>query len=304
MSVLTALVPLVPAVVAAVAAVLLLQGYRLLRSDGMGELDLGDLVLLHPEQRRAVLSRGPIGRLGGRLVPALRGLIGPSGVRWLHQQVRLAGSPDGATVDSVLASMGSWLVAVSPAVLLFAVQLNVAGLLLCGGVVAVMPLARLARARRLRRERMDRDLPDFLDILSVTVAAGVGFRPSLARVSGRFGGPLAEEITLTLNQILNGATRRQAFHALRQRNESEAMAQFVTAFLQAEELGAPLVETLRQIALDMRRTAAQRGRRRAARVAPRVTLVTVLVLLPGAVITIFVGFVVGAGNSLTRFFGS
>ena len=59
------------------------------------------------------------------------------------------------------------------------------------------------------------------------------------------------------------------------------MAQFVTAFLQAEELGAPLVDTLRQIALDMRRSAAAAGRRRAARVAPRVTLVTSWSSCPG-----------------------
>ena len=81
------------------------------------------------------------------------------------------------------------------------------------------------------------------------------------------------------------------------------MSQFVTAFLQAEELGAPIVETLRQIALDMRRTSSQLMRRRAARTSPRVTLVTSLVFVPGAVLTIFVGLYIGSGLQLGSIFG-
>ena len=69
------------------------------------------------------------------------------------------------------------------------------------------------------------------------------------------------------------------------------MHSFVTAFLQAEELGAPLAETLNQIAADMRRESAQRMRRRAAQTAPRVTLVTSLVLVPATLILVIVGLI-------------
>ena len=72
------------------------------------------------------------------------------------------------------------------------------------------------------------------------------------------------------------------------------MHRFVTAFLQAEELGAPLADTLNQIALDMRRESAQALRRKAAQTAPRVTLVTSLVLVPAALILVVVGLVLGA----------
>jgi tight adherence protein C len=98
---------------------------------------------------------------------------------------------------------------------------------------------------------------------------------------------------LTLNQIANGVSRRAAFTELRARNESEALAQFVTAFLQSEELGAPLAVTLNQIALEMRRSSAQRMRRKAAQAAPRVTLVTTVVLVPGAIVLIFAGMFLG-----------
>lgn len=291
---LSAVIPLIPALIAAFCLGLFFYGWRLLRSDHVAGLDVGDLVLLSGEERRRVAGSGPISRLADKLVPTLRGLIGPAGMRWLNRQVSLAGRPDGATADTVLRNAGVWLIILSPAVLIALLTVNILVLVLSVAVVIVMPLARISRARRLRQERLDRDLPDFLDILSVTVSAGVAFRPALLRVSQRYGGPLAEEMSLTLNQIANGASRRAAFTELRDRNESESLAQFVTAFLQSEELGAPLAETLSQIALEMRRSNAQRMRRKAAQTAPRVTLVTSLVLVPGTLVLIFVGLYLGS----------
>jgi len=292
-----------PALGAAAAVLLVATGWRLARSDSIEGLDVADLVLLRAEQRADVTGRGPLDRTAQRLVPVLRRLVGPAGIRWLQRQVDLAGRPDGATPDTVLRRAARWLVILSPAVALFAIGGNLLGVLLAALVVVVMPLAWLSRARRLRQERLDRDLPDFLDILSVTVSAGVAFRPALSRVAERFEGPLADEMVLTLNQIANGATRRDAFADLRRRNESEALAMFVTAFLQSEELGAPLAPTLDQIAADMRRDSAQRMRRKAARVAPRVTLVTSLVLVPGALVLVIVGIVLGSGVDFAELFG-
>ena len=293
-----------PAAAAAVAVLLVVTGWRLVRSDAIEGLDVADLVLLRGEQRDDAVGRGPLDRIAARLVPVLRRLVGPAGVRWIQRQVDLAGRPDGATADTVLRRAARWLVILSPALVLFLAGGNLLGVLLAVVVVVVMPLAGLSRARRLRQEQLDRDLPDFLDILSVTVSAGVAFRPALSRVSQRFEGrPLADEMVLTLNQIANGATRREAFADLRRRNESDALAMFVTAFLQSEELGAPLAPTLNQIAADMRRDSAQRMRRRAARVAPRVTLVTSLVLVPGALILVIVGIVLGSGVDFAELFG-
>ena len=293
---------LLPAAGAALAAVLFLVGWRMMRSDAIEGLDVGDLVLLRGEQRREVVGGGPLDALAGRLVPLLRRAAGPRGMRWIQRQVDLAGRPDGATADTVLRRGGRWLILLSPAIALFLLNGNLLGLALCLVVVVVMPGAWISRQRRLRQERLDRDLPDFLDILSVTVSAGVAFRPALGRVADRFGGPLAEEMQLTLDQIAAGAGRRQAFTDLRRRNESEALSQFVTAFLQSEELGAPLVQTLGQIASDMRRDSAQRLRRKAARVAPRVTLVTSLVLVPGALVLVIVGVVLGSGVDFAALF--
>ena len=111
------------------------------------------------------------------------------------------------------------------------------------------------RGRR-RQGQIDRDLPDFLDVLSVCVSAGIAFRPAMGRVAEAIGGPVAEEVQTALRQIALGAPRREAFQALRERNTSEALGTFVSAFLQAEELGVPLADALVDLA---RRHAPRRG---------------------------------------------
>ncbi|MGL4178357.1 MAG: type II secretion system F family protein, partial [Dermatophilaceae bacterium] len=232
-----------------------------------------------------------------------RAALPATSVAWLQRQINRAGRPAGTDVDSVLARGVIWLVIVSPAVVIFVLQGRLLPVLLAVAAIVVMPLARLSALGRKRRERIDRDLPDFLDVLAVTVSAGIGFRQALGVVAARFGGPLADEVTTTLQQIGTGASVRSAFRALRERNDSESMEEFTTAYLQAEELGAPLVDTLNQIAADMRRAAAQRHRQKAARIAPRVTLLTTIVMVPGAMILLVVGLYIGSDLDIGGFDG-
>lgn len=297
------LVILLPGLAVAAAVLLAAHGYRVLRADVAEGLALEDLTVLRPEQRRAAKGEAPIGRLATRLAPVVRRRLPRRAVEWLQDQVDYAGRPDGLNVDGLLRSILVWAIMIAPAALLFLVGGNLKGLVLCLVAPPVLPLSRLARQRRVRREAIDRDLPDFLDVLAVTVTAGVGFRAALSRVSERFGGPLAEEMQLALQQVQHGASVRDAFQRLRDRSDSEALSQFTTAFLQSDELGAPLVQALNQIAVDQRREHAQRERRKAARVAPRVTLVTTMVLVPATLILLLTGLVLGSGINLGSLFG-
>jgi tight adherence protein C len=294
---------LLPGLALAVAVVLALRGYRLLRTDPAEGLGLEELMILRPEAQRSARGEGPLGRIATRLAPLVRRRLPARAVEWLQTQVEYAGRPDGLTVDGVLRNGLVWAMIVSPMFFLFLAGGNLFGLALAVVAPVFMPLARLSRLRRVRTEALDRDLPDFLDVLAVTVTAGVGFRPALMRVSERFGGPLASEMQLALRQVQHGASLRGAFEQLRERSDSEALSQFVTAFLQSDELGAPLVEALSQIAVDQRREHAQRMRRKAAQIAPRVTLVTTIVLVPATLILLLVGIVLGADLDFGNLFG-
>ncbi|WP_114559449.1 type II secretion system F family protein [Desertihabitans aurantiacus] len=282
-----------PALGACGAFVVFLLGYRMVRARPSDYLDASDLVLLRDERRRES-RRSLLDRLSGALVPALRQLIGGATVRYLQRQIDHAGRPSGVSVDSLLRRVVLWALLMLPVTIIFLAAEQWLALLLVPVVVVVLPLMPVASQARRRRESIDRDLPDFLDVLAVTVTAGIAFRAALARVTDRFSGPISDEVRLTLDQLSHGASIRVAFAGMEQRSGSAAMKTFVTAFLQAEELGAPLVETLNQIARDMRRASAQAARRRAAQTAPRVTLVTSLVLVPATLLLILVGIVLGA----------
>jgi tight adherence protein C len=89
-----------------------------------------------------------------------------------------------------------------------------------------------------------------------------------------------------LQEMNVGASRRQTFVALRERSRSAAVGTFVTALLQAEELGVPLADALTGIASDVRREHAENVRQRAARAVPMVSLAVTMTILPGALILI------------------
>jgi len=288
-----ALLVLFAGVGAATAVVLLVVGLRWARSDALDILEVDDLQLLRKQQRKRAEGEGILARAARAQVPRLRRMLGTPRIAALQRRIDEAGRPGGLTVDLFLQQCAQWAIITLPLILLFLVQGNLLMIPLCLVVPVLLPLTRIAAEQRKRRERMERDLPDFLDVLAVTVMAGVTFRAALARVSARFDGPLSEEVTLTLHQIANGASVREAFDDMRRRSSSEPLSQFVSALLQSQELGAPLAESLNQIAEDIRRDSAQRQRQAAAKMSPRVTLVSSVVLLPAALIIVVVGLLLG-----------
>jgi tight adherence protein C len=260
-----------------------------------------------PLDRLAGRSGGPVARrrsLVARIVDALAARLGPRVAPSIRQSQRealarkldLAGRPGNLTVQRLI-GLKAALVALAAGLAALLVLMGGSPLLLLPalGLGWFGPDIWLSREGRLRQERIERDLPDFLDILAVTVRAGLGYRAALGRVAQALGGPIGEEMLTALRQMDLGATRRQAFVALRERNGSESLGGFVAAQLQAEELGVPLSEAIHEIADDMRRAAHQAARRRAARAAPRIALIVTTVVVPGSLILILVSMLLSSG---------
>lgn len=257
--------------------------------DPTEDLDLEAVSIEAPEKS----DNSAVGRwsrsLGSQLAASL-----PSGIsRWLQRQVDAAGRPDGMRVDDVLMQIAKWLLLTIPLALVLLLQGNVFIAALAVPLAFIMPLGKLTGAAQKRKQTIDRDLPSFLDVLAVTVSAGIAFRRALGMVADRFGGPIGEEVTTALAQIDNGASVRSAFKGMRTRSGAASMDEFVTAYLQAEELGAPLANSLNEIADEMRRSSAEAMKQRAAKVEPRVSLVTTVVMVPALLILILVGLVMG-----------
>ncbi|MFE7449672.1 DUF5936 domain-containing protein [Streptomyces griseus] len=278
-----------------------IHGIRMYRADAKLPGDLA-VALESGASRTSAVGSG-IDRLGIRWAPAVLRMMGPKAVNKKRRQIDLAGNPGGLTIDRYAARRAVYgaLGVLGAFSMLLRGQLFLALLMVAFGLFWVE--AGIWSAIRVRREHIERTLPDFLDVLAVVVSAGLGFRQALDRVAEKYEGPWSDELRITLRQMDMGVSRRQAFEELRRRNDSEQVAMFVTTLQQGEELGAPIVETLIQIANDMRRTDAQNARRKAARAVPKATFAVTTFLLPGTLLLLTVGFVYGADVDLTSLTG-
>jgi tight adherence protein C len=243
-------------------------------------------------------------RVARRFAPQALALISSKRREVIRRRIESAGRPGDMTLERYAGDKAASTVTFGTLGVLLAVMVGsplfVPTLAYFGWVR--IDLSLLARAKR-RQARIDRELPDFLDILAVTVSAGLGFRTALARVADALGGPLAEEVHTALQQMAYGISRRAAFEGIRDRNESQPLGQFMSALLQAEDLGAPLSDTLGSIASDLRREFAQNARTEAARAVPRVSVITAMVMVPGFVVLMGAALILRTGVNFGALFG-
>lgn len=161
----------------------------------------------------------------------------------------------------------------------------------CGGpiVFILLPLAGFFGPRlwlqskvKQRQQAINLALPDLLDMLAISVQAGMGFDQALREVNQRMRGPLHEEINRLLRELKLGEPRPKAFHRLIDRNTSEDLRLFIDALLQAEELGTPVAKTLTHQAEEIRIRRIQRAKELAGRASPQISLVTIFLVAPSA----------------------
>lgn len=274
----------------------------------MRELTMEELVAERRQASSAIKERvGPFTRfvdlLGSYSQKALQGVYGEGRVRKLAWRLRVAGRPAGLTTHTFLQREAGF-VTVGVIVLLLGALNDY--MVLGVGLFFLFSLwmhVWLLIVIRQRQGEIERDLPDFLDVFAVTVAAGLPFRPALRRVADEHNGALAEEIGWALREMQFGVPRRSALEGIRDRTPSDNVSAFVTALLQAEELGTPLEEALRQIAKEIRRAHAQQSRRAATRAQPKVSLVVTLLMVPGAIVLLGGSMLVTTFSGLPNGFG-
>lgn len=276
-----------------------LAGLRMLRSpvawDRFEPERLEDRVDAKPEKVSLVA------RASEALRPTALSFTSEASLRRYRRRLDSAGRPEGITVEDFLARRAVYVVALGGAGLL----LTLAGRPFMGTVVAAVGFLLqdlwLRRAATQRQAALERQLPDFLDILSITVEAGLGFQSAFRRVAAAFQGPLGEEVETALRQMELGVPRREAFEGLRQRNDSVVLDSFVVALRQAEELGAPLSDTLRSMADELREQWNQQARRRAAQSVPRVSIIVAFTLVPASLIMVVAAMLASSGTGTGAF---
>lgn len=258
--------------------------------------------------RRGANKRRPpltalLDQLGTLFGPGAAAALGPNRLERIDAQLDAAGRPGGLTAEGFAGRKATFALVLGLAGLAFAASDMLVPVFVLPLVGWFLPDLDLKGKAKDRQEEITRSLPDFLDVLSVTVSAGLDFRAALGRVSDSFAGPLSDEVRTALRQMALGESRRKALGELRRRNPSESLGEFITALQQAEDLGAPLTGALRDIAGDVRRSYAQEARRAASKVEPRLSVITTLTLIPASMIVIAVGFWVTNEIDLGGIFG-
>jgi tight adherence protein C len=159
----------------------------------------------------------------------------------------------------------------------------------------VMPL-RFVRERAKRRlDEIDYELPELIDLLIVTVEAGLGFVGSLQTASNRLEGPLGNELRLTLQEQNMGLSINEALMNMLARCDTPSMRSFVRSITQGETLGVSIGQIMRDLAGEMRRRRRASAQERAQKAPIKILFPLVFLIFPAM-------FVILLGPAIFQFF--
>ena len=159
-------------------------------------------------------------------------------------------------------------------------------MVLLPGIGALLPSSWLARKVQERKDAILNELPDVVDLLAISVEAGVGFEGALEIVCQHFDSPLAQELSRTLKEMELGLPRREALQNLKRRTEVPDLSNFVLALTQADALGMPIGRILHTQAGEMRSKRRARAREKAARLPVKILFPLVVFIFPAVLVVI------------------
>jgi tight adherence protein C len=222
------------------------------RLEGYQIQDVRDQEMLAPISERVV-------------APLLEGLTGvarrftPAGFgEGVAQKLVMAGNPPNLNVDKVLVLKLLGIVSVVLWIPLVVVLLHFTGFLAIVGVVVLWgaafmyPDVLISRKIEDHQKEISRKLPDILDLLVISVEAGLGFEQALDRTTIAVPGALSDEFRRMLHENPSGATRADALRAMAERTEVTELRAFIMAMLQADTFGVSISRLLRSQADEMR----------------------------------------------------
>ena len=169
---------------------------------------------------------------------------------------------------------------------------------LFGLVCFLVPRFLLNRRAAARRAEISDALPDALDLLAVTVEAGLGLYGAIARLVECTNGALADEFALVLTELRVGESSERALKRMAQRLDTPEVTSFVRSLLQGEQLGLSLGQTLRNLADDSRRRRRSHAEEAAAKAPIKMLFPAALFIFPALFMVILGPAVLELGKYL------
>jgi tight adherence protein C len=154
------------------------------------------------------------------------------------------------------------------------------------GIGFIAPDFVVSGKARSRKDRIRAELPDALDLMAVSVEAGMGFDGALSKLTEHMDGPLSDEFALTLGEIRIGESRQDALKKLADRNSTPELSSFVRSIIQADQLGISLGRILRVQATDSRLKRQAAAEEKAMKAPIKMLFPTVLFIFPAMFLVI------------------
>ncbi len=215
-----------------------------------------------------------------------RRLTGADKAERIRHKLDLAGNPRDLSVDrivslKVMAAVVLALCGIAYALLISADPLIYLVLGVGGALIGfVAPDLWLYQKAYDRSEEIRRTLADAVDLLTISVEAGLGFDAAVQQVSRNTGGPLAEEFSRVLREMQLGKGRSEALRGLAERTNVDDLKTFVGAMVQADAFGISISQVLRVQSAEMRVKRRQHAEKRAQQVPVKIMIPLILCVLP------------------------
>jgi tight adherence protein C len=149
-----------------------------------------------------------------------------------------------------------------------------------------LPIGVISNRGEARQKAIQRALPDTLDLLQVSVEAGLGFDMALKKVTQQMKGPLSEEIRRALDEIRMGGLREDALRGIARRTGVRDLSSFISAVIQSEELGSNIANTLKAQADYMRQKRRQKAEETAMKAPVKLVFPLVFFVFPALFVVI------------------
>jgi tight adherence protein C len=224
----------------------------------MRAIESYELVDVREQEMLESVTDRLVAPFGRKLLEVARNLTPVCYIEKLKRNIVLAGNPPGYEVDRLLvwkvlgAASGIGWILLAYVLLSGHMLLMVLTVAFTWGLSVFGPDVVLSQHITKRRLEIQRRMPDTLDLLVISVEAGLGFEQALDRTATTVPGPLSEELRRMLQETRMGASRADALRALDERTNVEELRTFIVAMLQADSFGVSIARILRTQADEMR----------------------------------------------------
>ncbi|MBR2134279.1 MAG: type II secretion system F family protein [Eubacterium sp.] len=179
-------------------------------------------------------------------------------------------------------------------------------IMLIGIVLAVIgPSFFLNSMVKRHQKAIKLQLAETIDLMSVCMEAGLSFDASLVKISERMEGPLIDELMTVFRQVQLGKNRNDALKAMAEASDVKELKTFVSAVVQANQLGIPITNVLQAQAEQLRMDKSEEIKEVAAKVPTKMTIPTVIFVFPAIFLVILAPVVFSVMDTLsgTSLFG-